>query len=467
VATSRKERRIYRVGEVNRAVKDALESNYPDFWVEGEVSDFRRSGPGHFYFALNDERERAQLQVVMFQRDARRARAEIRDGARIKVRGGLSIFEPRGRFQLIGRIALPAGEGDLAAAFEKVRKRLQAEGLLDPTRKRALPAAPRVIGVVTSLQGAALQDVVRVAHARAPVRLVVADARVQGAEAPRSIVHALRRIQRLEGREVVILTRGGGSAEDLAAFSDERVARAVAACRVPIVCGVGHETDVCIAELVADERASTPSNAAELVVPELDALFERIRILERKLQRAMEVRVGGERMVLERLRARVSDPRQLLSRAHRERHVLESAMVSAQRARQQQARGALEALTRRLGRHDPRRALVRDRGRLSELGERLRAVTRGRLATERQDLLRAASAIEARRGSLVPPRRGELGTLAARLDALSPLRVLERGYAIAFDATGRALRSAAATSPGERLRLKLHEGEVVVRVEEE
>ena len=292
--------RVFRVSEVNRAVRFTLEDNWANVLIEGELSDVRRA-KGHVYFTLNDEEDPAQLRGVMFQSDVRRTKAPLQDGSRIRFRGTLSLYTARGQFQLIARSAKLAGEGDLAAQFRKLRAKLEAEGLLDPERKRDLPELPRVVGVVTSRTGAALRDIIRVASERCPVQVLVADCRVQGEEAPQSIVSALELIQRVDDLDVVIVSRGGGSAEDLWAFNDEGVARAIAACRVPVVSGVGHEVDVTIADLVADVRAATPSNAAEIVVPEREALLRDVRSLERRLNQALDNRIGGLRLRLERL----------------------------------------------------------------------------------------------------------------------------------------------------------------------
>ncbi|HKP61315.1 MAG TPA: exodeoxyribonuclease VII large subunit, partial [Polyangiales bacterium] len=268
---------VYRVAQLNREVRSALERKYGSVWVAGELSDVTHAASGHVYFTLNDEQEPAQVRGVMFGNDARRSKARLVDGSRVKLLGQLSLFTPRGSYQLIARLALPQGLGDLHANFERVRLKLEAEGLLAPERKRKLPHLPRILGVVTSRQGAALHDIVRCAQSRCPLRIVVSPCQVQGPDAPVSIVAALEMIQHLRRLDVVIVGRGGGAAEDLVAFNDERVARAIAACRVPVISAVGHEVDVSIADLVADVRAATPSNAAELAVPERRTLQAELR----------------------------------------------------------------------------------------------------------------------------------------------------------------------------------------------
>jgi exodeoxyribonuclease VII large subunit len=436
--------RVYRVGQLNRMVRLLLEDRFPDVWVEGELSDVAHAGSGHVYFTLNDEQEQAQVRCVMFRSDARRSKARLEDGARVKLRGSLSLFEPRGGFQFIARIALPHGLGELHAQFEAVRKKLEAEGLLAPERKRALPKWPRVLGVVTSEHGAALHDIVRVASQRCPVRIVVAPCLVQGRDAPRSIEVALRDVQRVPELDVVIVGRGGGSAEDLFAFNDERVARAIAACRVPVVSAVGHEVDITIADVVADVRAATPSNAAELCVPDGRAITAELASQRRALERAMEMRVQKSRLRLARLARQIEDPRALLGEARARLISASRRIANAVRARIEQQRRMLHARMQRIARRDPRLIVAQDRARLHEL--------RGRLQT----LARALSR----------HKRADLAQLAARLDALSPLSVLSRGYAIALhEPSGRALLRAGDARPGDRVRLRLHEGELLTRVE--
>ncbi|MDH5671391.1 MAG: exodeoxyribonuclease VII large subunit [Myxococcales bacterium] len=438
------ERQVFRVSQLNRMVRQQLEGRFGQVRVEGEVSDLTRAASGHVYFTLNDELDPAQLRVVMFRSDARRSKARLQNGARVELRGTLSLFEPRGSYQMIARTALPAGLGELHAQFEAVRKKLETEGLLDPARKRALPLLPRVLGVVTSEKGAALHDIVRVAHDRCPLPIVVAPTLVQGAEAPVAIVRALSAIAHVPELDVVIVGRGGGAAEDLVAFNDERVARAIAACPVPVVSAVGHEVDVTIADLVADVRAATPSNAAELCVPDRQALQEQLDGHLRRLQRALEMKVARARLRLDRAARRVADPRTALGRVRVRLSVLERRNAEALGRRLRAARRQQQSLAERLRRRDPRLLLSVRRQRLVALRTRL------------------GSSI----GPLLSARRARLSELSARLSALSPLNVLGRGYAIAIrEADGRALLRASDAEPGERLRLRLHEGQLPVRVE--
>ncbi len=437
------EERVFRVAEVNRAVRLTLEDNWANVLIEGELSDVRHA-KGHVYFSLNDEEDPAQLRGVMFASDVRRTKAPLEDGARVRFRGKLSLYTARGQFQLIARSAKLAGEGDLAAQFRKLRAKLEAEGLLDPETKRSLPGLPRVVGVVTSRTGAALRDIIRVASDRCPVEILVADCRVQGEDAPRSIVSALELVQRVDDLDVVIVSRGGGSAEDLWAFNDEGVARAIAACRVPVVSGVGHEVDVTIADLVADVRAATPSNAAELVVPERETLFREVQSLERRLSQALDNRVGSLRLGLERLLRPLYGTRRLLAPIHER----------------------VAELHRRLMRQDPRSVLRRDQRLLATLTARLRDAGRLPMRRRRDRLIALRFTLHGRGRPMVREARAAYAERCAQLDALSPLRVLERGYAIALhESTGRAVRSESEVEDGDRLRVRVFEGEFGAKVE--
>ena len=437
------EERVFRVSEVNRAVRLTLEDNWANVLIEGELSDVRRA-KGHVYFTLNDEDDPAQLRGVMFASDVRRTKAPLQDGARVRFRGKLSLYTARGQFQLIARSAKVAGEGELAAQFRKLRAKLEAEGLLDPERRRALPKLPRVVGVVTSRTGAALHDIIRVASERCPVQILVADCRVQGEDAPGSILSALDLIQRVDDLDVVIVSRGGGSAEDLWAFNDEAVARAIAGCRVPVVSGVGHEVDVTIADLVADVRAATPSNAAEIVVPERDTLLREVQSLERRLSQALDNRVGGLRLRLERLLRPLYSARRVIAPVHEQ----------------------LADLHQRLMRQDPRSVLRRDQRQLAALTSKLRDAGRLPVRRRRERLVALRFSLLGRGRPLVREARATYAELCAQLDALSPLRVLERGYAIALhESTGRAVTSRSDVKDGDRLRVRVSDGEFGAKVE--
>ncbi len=435
---------VLRVAELNRIVRTQLEETYGDLWVEGELTDVTKAASGHVYFTLNDGTEPAQIRAVMFRNEARRAKAKLENGERVRFRGGLSLYEARGSFQFIARLALPAGKGDIHAEFERLRKKLEAEGLIDEARRRALPRVPRVVGVVTSTSGAAMHDIIRVARGRSPVHIVVAHCLVQGVDAPASILCALEAIQKLDVLDVVIIGRGGGSAEDLFAFNDEKLARAIAACRVPIVSAVGHEVDITIADLVADLRASTPSNAAELVVPELRVLKHELESVTRGMERALDLRIKRERLRIDRLARRVSDPRRAVS----------------------DVRSRLLALRGRLAERTQRK-LAASRSTLTNLHERLlEQDARSRLARDRATLVALKTRLDAAIVPVIADRRAQFGESVARLSAMSPLGVLSRGYAIAIhEKTQRALLRASDAKAGDAIRVRLHEGTLRAKVE--
>lgn len=459
------EKQTLTVAGLNRAVRLGLEQDWGDVLVLGEISDLTRAASGHVYFTLNDESREAQVRVVLFRSDARRTRARLEPGARVCVRGGLTLYEQRGTFQFLARGVMDAGEGDLAAQFRRILDKLTAEGLTELARKRPLPLLPRCVGLVTSEHGAALHDVLEVARGRCPVRIVLAPCLVQGSEAPRSIVRALAALQRVAELDVVIVARGGGSAEDLSAFNDESVARAIAACRVPVVSGVGHEIDTTIADLVADVRAATPSNAAELVVPARADLERRLGALMRRLEHCVHARIGKRQKQLGHLQSKLRDPRRLLSRAAQRNDELEARLRRAIAARIQLARVALDTPQVKLLAHDPRTRLARQRAAFTEQRTRLELSAERWLKPRRDKLEQTAPRLRRALRDLLERKRRVLLAELGRLDALSPLAVLARGYAIALSArTGRALLAPGDTTPGERLRIKLHGGEVRAEV---
>src|SRR5882724_632891 len=277
---------VVSVSELDRRLRRSVEDASAKLWVEGELSSLKRAPSGHVYFSLKDEAEDAIIECVMYRFNAMRARRHLNEGARLQLNGQATVWAPRGRLQFVANEVRPAGRGALLEALEQLKQRLAGEGLFSLERKRALPAEPRVVGVVTSARGAAFHDIVSVAFRRGDVKIVLAPALVQGEGAPESLIRALDLIERYPGLDVVVLGRGGGSGEDLMAFNDERVVRRVARMRVPVVSAVGHEVDFSLTDLVADVRAATPSQAAELVVPELRARTAAWQRAHGALQRA-------------------------------------------------------------------------------------------------------------------------------------------------------------------------------------
>jgi exodeoxyribonuclease VII large subunit len=431
------------VSELTAALKSVLEETFGWLAVEGEISNCKMWSSGHLYFTLKDDA--AQIRAVMFRTKARLLKFAPEDGMRVVVRGRLSVYEVKGEYQLVCEALEPHGLGALQAAFEQLKKKLHAEGLFDAARKRPLPVLPRRIGVVTSLDGAALRDILRVLALRHPTaRVVVRAARVQGDGAAGDLIRALRAIARVDEIDVVILGRGGGAAEDLWAFNDEALARAIAACPVPVISAVGHEVDFTIADFVADVRAATPSNAAELVVDRADNFRTRIDRAEQRLRGAMRQALGRRQLQNQTADARLRRwPVRVVLR-DRDRQELGWRLVRAGNARLAHAAQRFDALRRRLERRDVRRVaadlrtrLVRADGRLSELVQRRRL---GADARSRE--------------------------LAARLHSLSPLAVLGRGYAVCWDASrARIIRSSQTVEPGDGVRVTLADGELSCRVE--
>ncbi|HVV82516.1 MAG TPA: exodeoxyribonuclease VII large subunit, partial [Kofleriaceae bacterium] len=430
------------VADVVRWSNAAVE-RYGLLWVEGEASEVKRPPSGHVYFVLKDRA--SSIPAVMWRTTAQRLRFGFEPGLRVRVRGKLGVFDRDGRLQLYVDYAEPVGAGMQAAALEELKRRLAAEGLFAEARKRALPVLPRRIGVVTSRTGAALRDIVQTIQRRfPPAHIVVADAQVQGATAPSQLVVALRIVQRARV-DVVILGRGGGATVDLAAFNDERVVRAVAACTVPLVSAVGHEVDVTLCDLAADRRASTPTAAGELVVPVRAELIAKLAEQERRLRRELELCVRHARQELDTL--------------------VDSAR-SAVQAKASQRATELRRLELRLAAGHPRAVVGRALAELHRLEARLRRRDPvPRIASGRASMagLQAALAVALRRA--IDRRRAGLGQAAGRLDALSPLKVLERGYAVATR-SGHVVTDAAVLAVGDVLDLRFARGRARATVAE-
>jgi exodeoxyribonuclease VII large subunit len=425
------------VSELTRQIKGLLEGRFPSVAVQGEVSNVRTPSSGHVYFTLKDDQ--ACLDCVLFRMKAQRVGFALRDGLSVVARGRLSLYEPTGRYQLLCDTVEPLGAGALQVALLQLKERLQREGLFDPARKRPVPSWPSRIALVTSPTGAAVHDFVRMLHRRHPgVPVLVVPTKVQGEGAAGEIARAIARAAAQPRVEVVVVTRGGGSLEDLWAFNEEVVARALAACPVPTVSAVGHEIDVTIADLVADLRAATPTAAAELLSPVRDELVQQLAERRGRLLRAWRARMDQRRAFLLARQGRLADPRRLLGERRLSLDRLEQRLLSALRGQTAARRSAGQILATRLERAHPAAGLQRLQRTVSLLDQRLGAAERALLA-------------EARR---------RLGERAARLDALSPMRVLGRGYAVAFDATGRALTDAASVEPGDEVRVRLARGEL-------
>jgi exodeoxyribonuclease VII large subunit len=437
-------REIYSVSELTRDIKIELEGTFANLWVSGEVSNLKQPSSGHYYFTLKDDK--AQIPAVMFRGAARFLRFRPKDGMAVLVWGHVTVYEPRGAYQIRVERMEPRGKGSLQLAFEQLKERLGNEGLFDPSRKRPIPRVPQRLGIVTSPSGAALRDICRVLHRRFEnLSVLVYPVQVQGDLAAADIAKGIRVLNELGGLDVLIVTRGGGSLEDLWPFNEESVARAIAASAIPVVSAVGHEVDFTIADFVADLRAPTPSAAAEMVVRSKEELVERVRAAMSRVERSTRGRLrelsgqvnrvathqafAAVRHAIE-MRGQRVDEASYRSRSHLERRLSRTRLV-------------LQGLARRLAAQRVDRRLGDARMRLAALEARLETASR------------------------VPLDRGHrtLAERAAKLDALSPLGVLGRGYSLAWSPQGKLLRQAEDVATGDEIRVDLHRGRLRCRVE--
>ena len=437
------EREVLTVSQLNARARSLLEEVFPRVWVEGELSNLARPSSGHLYFTLKDSG--AQVRCALFRQNASRIRMQLRDGLLVRARGRVSLYEGRGDYQMILDALEPAGDGALRQAFEALKAKLQAEGLFAAERKRTLPSHPTRIGVITSPSGAAVRDIISVFGRRAPfIELVISPTAVQGREAAPQIVRALEQADRA-GFDALILARGGGSLEDLWPFNEEPVARAVAACRTPIISAVGHETDVSISDFVADIRAPTPSAAAELLSPDTQAILAQLQRYHRQLQQCMKVRLARDNLRLDNLRRRLRHPGERLAQQAQRLDELDMRLQRAWRHRLEQRQQRLAHLRGRLQHQHPERLLGMLQERLGQLQQRL------------------PRAIEVQ----LQQRRQRLESAAQGLHLISPLATLGRGYSILLDQQGKAVRSQQETRPGQQLEARLAEGRLTLRVEAE
>lgn len=442
---SGRDERVLTPGQLNTLARDLLESAFPLVWVEGELGSVTRPASGHIYFTLKDAR--AQVRCALFKPKSQWLRFQPREGLRVLARGRLTLYEARGDYQLVLDTLEEAGEGALRRAFEELKARLAAEGLFDAARKRPLPAFVRRLAVITSPTGAVIRDIVSVLGRRFPlVEIDLLPAQVQGATAAAQITALLRAAEAGGRYDAILIARGGGSLEDLWAFNDEALVRAIAASQVPVVSAVGHETDFTLADFAADLRAPTPSAAAELLVPDASELRARLRALDLRLQtlqrqhlRTLAQRADQAALRLDALRpqARLDLLRQRLQEAGRRLEAARHRDIEQRRARLQHAALALRA-------HQPARRLPPLTEHVAMLAGRAHAAMAGRL---RQEQLHVQG-------------------LARSLEAVSPLATVARGYAILTGEDGRLLRSVAQASPGERVQARLPDGQLRMRVEE-
>ncbi len=441
-----KVRRIWPVRKLVEHVCEQVEQEFGDIWVEGEISNCRPAPSGHLYFTLKDAD--AQLPVVLFRRQALLLRFKPEDGLHALVRGRVSVYAQRGQLQLVGETIEPVGAGSLQLAFEQLKERLKAEGLFDTSRKKPLPAFPRSVGIVTSPTGAVIRDFLNIAGRRhAGLSVIVCAAAVQGEQAAAEVVSALAQLNASGLVDLIVLARGGGSLEDLNAFNSEPVARAILASELPVVSAIGHETDFTIADFVADLRAPTPSAAAELITEAQHRIAERVESQAKRLERATRYQILHARQRLESIPFGRAERRTAATLYRLSQQLddfgfrMEASILGLVRDRQREVSNLVADVLH----HEPRQMLARMRERLGVGGTRLER------SLERT-LRRWATQVEA---------------LDARLRSLSPLAVLERGYALVLGEDGTLIRSVAQVAQGDHLRTRLSDGEFTGTVNEE
>jgi exodeoxyribonuclease VII large subunit len=441
------ERRIWTVRALVAAVRTHVEREYSDCWVEGEISNLRIPDSGHLYFTLKEEG--AQMRVVMFRSAAKLLRFRPENGLHVTVRGRVTVYEDRGELQISAEFMEPQGAGALQLAFEQLKARLQAEGLFEASRKKAIPPLPQRIGVITSPQGAALRDILNIlARRHHSANVLIYPAQVQGDAAAGEVMAGLRcfnqELRRGGAVEVIIIARGGGSAEDLAAFNDEGLARAVAESKIPVISAIGHETDFTIVDFVADLRAPTPSAAAELVIRSRQEIEAQTEDLQRRLERVVRYRLLMARQELTE-RARHGAFARMMDGIHRRQQKVDEQRFRLEKAERQ----ILERCHRRwenaaaaVRHYDARRRLAAVRQRLEALVANLAAATQTRMLE----------------------KRGALDRKSASLEALSPVAILNRGYALVFDAKGKLVKDAARLKAGDEVTARLARGRMRARV---
>src|SRR5438105_10378150 len=437
------DRRIWTVRDLIAAVRTQLEQEYTDTWVEGEISNFRAAESGHLYFTLKDQG--AQIRTVMFRSSARLLRFRPENGMQVVVRGRVTIYEDRGELQISAEYIEPKGAGALQVAFEQLKAKLEAEGLFDSSRKKAIPVLPSRIGIVSSPQAAALRDILNILRRRhGSANVLIFPAQVQGEAAALEVSAGVRYFNKARNVDVIIVARGGGSAEDLAAFNHEGLARTVASSAIPIISAVGHETDFTIIDFVADLRAPTPSAAAELVIRSRQEVEEQAEALRQRLARAMRYRLLMGRQALTEL-ARHGAFARMMELINQRQQKLDDLLYRLERLQRQmleQHRRRWESAAAAVRHYDVRRML-------SGIGKEIDA---------------RVAAIAAATRRLLLQRRSRLEQLSGQIEALSPLAILERGYALVFDSSGRLLKDAAQVSPGNEILARLLRGTVTAVV---
>ncbi len=431
---------LFSVSELTQAMRGLLVEHFSDIWVSGEISGTRVPASGHYYFTLKDEA--AQLRCVCYKMTARYLKFKPQDGIAVIVRGRIDVYDARGEVQLIVETIQPQGHGALQLAFEQLKKKLAAEGLFDSSIKRPIPSMPRRVGIVTSPTGAVIRDILQILERRFPgLHMRIYPALVQGEGSVEQVVAGIEYFSESEWADVVIVARGGGSLEDLWTFNDERVARAIAASAVPVISAVGHETDFTIADFAADLRAPTPSAAAELVICTRQSVDDRIDAAGIKLRQAMRLNIALLARRLHRVAVDQARLHRAIGKQMQRVDELDYALRDRWRSWSETRRRSLDAVSLRLRQLDVRLRFQRARSRLE--------------ACE-------AAAVQAMKLRL-SAARGELGPLEAHLEQLSPLKILERGYAI-VEANGKIVKSPEDAPPGSEANVRLARGELHVKV---
>lgn len=437
------DRRVWKVRDLVAAVRTHIEREYADTWVEGEISNFRAQDSGHLYFTLKDEK--SQLSAVMFRSQAKLLRFRPENGMQVVVRGRITVYEDRGQLQISAEYLEPKGAGALQIAFEQLKAKLEAEGLFEGARKKSIPALPRRIGIITSPQAAALRDILNILGRRHhSANILIFPAQVQGETAALEVSAGIRHFNKARNVDVIIVTRGGGSAEDLAAFNHEGLARTVVASHIPIISAVGHETDFTIIDFVADLRAPTPSAAAELVIRSRQEVEEQLEGLHNRLGKALRYRLLMARQQLTELAQHGAFARMMeaLNRRQQKLDDLKHRLESAERQMLERHRRRWEMGAAAVRHYDVRRML----------------------AGIRRELEARGAAITAAMRNLLLHRRSRADRLSGQLEALSPLAILERGYALVFDSSGRLLKDAMQVDTGDEISARLARGGVTATV---
>jgi exodeoxyribonuclease VII large subunit len=433
---------ILTVSALTAVLRSHVESAFSDIWVEGEVSNLRMPSSGHAYFTLKDAT--SQMRAVMFRSVGRFLRFHLKDGMCVICRGRLTVYEPKGDYQMLVDYAEPKGVGALQVAFEQLKERLAAEGLFEAARKRPLPVFPRRLGIITSPTGAAIRDIIQVAHRRWPnIELLLNPVGVQGIGAAAEIAKAIAELNELGGLDVLVVGRGGGSLEDLWAFNEEIVARAIVASRIPVVSAVGHEIDYTIVDFVADLRAPTPSAAVELILRDRSEISARLSRYSQQAVHAIRGQLRDCRARVETERRALLDPAALVQRAMQRRDELEMRLFRATTSRMREALRAMDSLRQGLLHRSPMRRIEQGLALLPQLRTRLEQRVLGTLTTWRHSLQQGAGA----------------------LHTLSPLAILARGYSITRRLPEmRLLRKATEVAPGEAVHVRLSSGELICEV---